>query len=145
MARVSTYLNFARETEAAFDFYREVFGTDYLAPIVRYSEAPPQPDQPPMADADRDLVLHVALPILGGHVLMGSDVAGCMTEALVAGNNVNLNLETDSRAQSDLLFAALSVGGKVSMPLQDMFWGAYFGAVTDRFGIRWMINCESPQ
>jgi PhnB protein len=76
---------------------------------------------------------------------MGSDAAGCMGEALVTGNNVNLNLETDSRAQSDALFAALAVGGKVSMPMQDMFWGAYFGSVTDRFGICWMINCESRQ
>jgi PhnB protein len=145
MARVSTYLTFARETEAAFTFYREVFGTDYAAPIVRYSEMPPQPDQPPMADADRHLVLHVALPILGGHMLMGSDAAGCMGESLIAGNNVNLNLETDSRGQSDALFAALAAGGRITMPMQDMFWGAYFGSVTDRFGICWMINCESQQ
>lgn len=143
MARVSTYLNFARETEAAFAFYRSVFGTDYEGPLVRYSEMPPQPDQPPLPEADRDLVLHVALPILGGHVLMGSDASACMGFSVIAGNNVHINLETDSREQTERLFAALSEGGQVTMPLQDMFWGAYFGSLTDRFGIQWMLNCAT--
>jgi len=140
MARVSTYLNFPRETEAAFAFYRSVFGTDYDGPLVRYSEMPPQPDQPPLPEGDRDLVLHVALPILGGHVLMGSDASACTGSSVSAGNNVHINLETDSREQTERLFAALTEGGQVTMPLQDMFWGAYFGSLTDRFGIQWMFN-----
>ncbi|MEO7854751.1 MAG: hypothetical protein ABIR94_21245, partial [Rubrivivax sp.] len=94
MARVSTYLNFDRNTEAAFEFYRSVFGTPYEgAGIMRMGDAPPAPGQPPMADADRELVMHVALPILGGHVLMGTDASESMGFKLNVGNNVYINLE----------------------------------------------------
>jgi PhnB protein len=143
MARVSTYLNFPRTTEAAFDFYRSVFQTDYLGPITRFRDMPTVPDQPPLGDEDKDLVLHVELPILGGHVLMGTDSSESMGFTLTLGNNVYINLEPDSRADADRLFAALSAGGAVEMPLQEMFWGGYFGSLTDRFGIRWMFNCSS--
>jgi PhnB protein len=143
MARVSTYLNFPRTTEAAFDFYRSVFQTDYLGPITRFRDMPTVPDQPPLGDEDKDLVLHVELPILGGHVLMGTDASESMGFTLTLGNNVYINLEPDSRAETDRLFAALSAGGAVEMPLQEMFWGGYFGSLTDRFGIRWMFNCSS--
>lgn len=141
MARVSTYLNFPRSTEAAFRFYRSVFGTEFTSPIARYKDIPPQPDQPPLADADRDLVMHVELPILGGHVLMGTDASESMGFALTQGNNVYINLEPDTRPETDRLFAALADGGSVEMPLQEMFWGGYFGSLVDRFGVRWMFNC----
>lgn len=68
MARVSTYLNFARSTEEAFTFYRSVFGTELSTPIIRFGDIPAQPGQPPMADADKNLVMHIELPILAGHV-----------------------------------------------------------------------------
>ena len=141
MARVSTYLNFARSTEQAFEFYRSVFGGDFNGGIHRFAEVPPAPGQPPIAEADRQLVMHVELPILGGHVLMGTDAPESMGFTLTPGNNVHINLEPDSRAETDRLFGALAVGGKVGMALQDMFWGAYFGSLTDQFGIQWMFNC----
>ena len=141
MARVSTYLNFPRSTEQAFVFYRSVFGGDFLGPIQRLGDVPPAPGQPPMAEADRNLVMHVELPILGGHVLMGTDAPESMGFSVKQGNNVYINLEPDTRAETDRLFNALSAGGKVEMPLQEMFWGGYFGSLTDRFGIRWMFNC----
>lgn len=78
MARVSTYLNFPRSTEEAFLFYKSVFGTEFDAPIARFKDMPPAPDQPPLAEADQNLVMHVALPILGGHVLMGTDAPESM-------------------------------------------------------------------
>lgn len=143
MARVSTYLNFARNTEEAFLFYRSVFQTDFAGPIVRFKDAPPCPGQPPLAAADAQLVMHVALPILGGHVLMGTDSPESMRFRLTFGNNTYLNLEPDSRAEADRLFAALSAGGTVEMPMQDMFWGAYWGSCRDRFGVQWMINCTA--
>ena len=80
---------------------------------------------------------------LRGHVLMGTDAPESMGFKPVAGNNVHINPETAIRAQTDLLFAALSAGGKVEMPLQDMFWGAYFGSPRDRFGAQWIVNCEN--
>jgi PhnB protein len=143
MSRVSTYLNFGRDTEAAFEFYRSVFGGDFNGPIHRMGEVPAMPDQPPMAESDRQLVMHVELPILGGHVLMGTDAPESMGFALTKGNNVHLNLEPDTRAETDRLFAALGQEGTVGMPLQEMFWGAYFGSLTDRYGICWMFNCAA--
>lgn len=143
MARTSTYLNFPRHTEEAFTFYREVFGGEFNGGVHRFKDIPPAPDCPPCAEADRELVMHVELPVLGGHVLMGSDAPESMGFSVTMGNNVHINLEPDTRAEADRLFAALSAGGKVSMPLQDMFWGAYFGSLTDRFGVHWMVNCAA--
>jgi PhnB protein len=143
MARVSTYLNFPRVTEAAFLFYKSVFRSEFTGPIARFRDIPPDPSQPPLADADKDLVMHVELPILGGHVLMGTDAPESMGFSVATGNNMYINLEPDTRAETDRLFKALSDGGKVEMPLQEMFWGGYFGSLLDKFGIRWMFNCVS--
>lgn len=143
MARVSTYLNFANRTEEAFGFYRSVFGGDFNGPIHRFSDAPAAPGQPPLSAEDGQLVLHVELSILGGHVLMGTDAPASMGFKVVEGNNVHINLEPDTRAEADRLFTALAEGGHIEMPIQDMFWGAYFGSLTDRFGIRWMVNCAA--
>ncbi len=145
MARVSTYLNFPRTTEAAFLFYQSVFATEFSGPIVRFNDIPPQPDQPPLAEADRNLVMHVELPILAGHVLMGTDAPESMGFVVTPGNNLYINLEPDTRPETDRLFAALADGGNVEMPLQEMFWGGYFGSLVDRFGVRWMLNCTSKR
>ncbi len=141
MARVSTYLNFPRETEQAFEFYKSVFGTQYAGPIMRFGQVPSGPGQPPMAEADKNLVMHVELPILGGHVLMGTDAPATMGFTVTTGNNSFINLEPDTKAETEALFNALAVGGTVDMALQDMFWGGYFGSLTDRFGVKWMFNC----
>jgi len=142
MARVNTYLNFTRDTEEAFAFYRSVFGGEFVV-LQRFGDVPAAPGQPALAPADRELIMHVALPILGGHVLMGTDAPETMGFRLVRGNNVYISLEIDTRAEADRLFGGLSAGGEVDTPMQDMFWGAYFGSFTDRFGIRWMINCPN--
>jgi PhnB protein len=143
MAKVSIYLNFPRTTEAAFNFYKSVFGTELSTPIGRFRDMPPQPGQPSLPAADLDLVMHVALPILGGFELMGTDAPESMGFKVSVGNNVYINLQPDTRAETKRLFDALAAGGKVEMPLQDMFWGAYFGSLADRFGVQWMLNCES--
>jgi len=74
---------------------------------------------------------------------MGTDTPESMGFSLTHGNNVYINLEPDTRAETERLFNALSINGKIEMPLQDMFWGAYFGSLTDQFGIQWMFNCTS--
>lgn len=142
MAKVSTYLNFNRTTEAAFNFYKAVFGTEFSAPIHRMGDAPSDPDHP-LAAADKNLVMQVALPILGGHVIMGTDAPESMGFKLNQGNNVYINLEPDTRTETNRLFKLLADGGKVEMTLMEMFWGAYFGSLTDKFGVQWMFNCES--
>lgn len=144
MARVSTYLNFSRSTEDAFKFYKSVFGGEFGngGEIARFRDIPPSPDMQPIAEEDKDLVMHVELPILGGHVLMGTDAPESMGFKVNNGNNVYINLEPDTREETKRLFKALSDGGKVEMELQEMFWGAYFGSFTDKFGVQWMFNCS---
>ena len=143
MASTSTYLNFSRNTEEAFNFYKSVFGGEFVGGINRFAQVPPQPGQPPMAEADKNLIMHIALKILGGHMLMGTDAPESMGFQLNKGNNVYISLHPDTRAEADTLFAALSAGGKIEMKLQEMFWGDYFGSFTDKFGVQWMINCSS--
>ena len=142
MASVSTYFNFPGTAEEAFNFYRSVFGGEFAGPIYRFAEMPPEPGKPPLSEADQQLVMHVALPILGGHLIMGTDATEGMGFKWAGGNHTYVSLNPDTRAEADRLFAGLSAGGKVETSMQDMFWGAYFGSFTDRFGVNWMINCE---
>ena len=145
MSKVSTYLNFPNNTEEAFNFYRSVFGGEFGNDgIARMGEAPPAPGMPPLSDADKNLVMHVELEILGGHKLMGTDAPESMGFKVNQGNNVYINLEPDTRSETKKLYEALSAGGKVEMELQDMFWGAYYGSCKDKFGVQWMFNCTQP-
>lgn len=143
MSRVTTYLNFPRTTEEAFQYYKSVFHTEFSEPISRFRDAAAQPGMPPILDADKNLVMHVALPILGGHVLMGTDASESMGFKLTQGNNVYINLEPDTRAETDRIFRALAEGGKVESPLKEEFWGGYFGTLADKYGVRWMFNCSA--
>jgi PhnB protein len=142
MATVSTYLNFARETAPAFEFYRSVFGGEFTL-VQRFSDIPASPHNPPLADEDKALIMHIELPILGGHRLLGTDAPSSMGFTVQFGNNSFINLEPDTRQEADMLFAGLSAGGKVEMAMQEMFWGGYFGSLTDKYGVQWMINCAS--
>lgn len=141
MARVSTYLNFKNNTEAAFNYYKQVFKTDFEGDISRFSDIPTQEGMPPLPEFDRNLIMHVALPILGGHMLMGTDAPESMGFTVNQGNNVYINLEPDTREETARLFKLLSDGGVVEMELQDTFWGAYCGSCRDKFGVQWMFNC----
>jgi PhnB protein len=141
MSRVSTYLNFMGNAEEAFEFYRSVFGTEFLAPISRMGEMPRDPTMPPLSEAEKKMVMHVELPILGGHVLMATDMLASQGHELRFGNNVTLNLELEERPETERLFGQLSEGGSDVFGLQDMPWGAYWGTCADRFGVRWMFNC----
>jgi len=143
MASTGTYLNFARNTEEAFSFYKSVFGTEFNGPIARFGEIPPQEGMPPLPDADKNLVVHIELPIVGGHKLMGTDAPESMGFKVNFGNNVHISLHPDTREETKKLFEKLSAGGTVTMELQDMFWGDYFGSCTDKYGVQWMVNCSA--
>ena len=143
MQLVHVYLNFPGTTEEAFRFYGKVFGTEINGQIVRIGDMPGPPGAPQVSDAEKNLVAHVELPILAGHVLMGTDMLESMGK-LQVGNNITINLDTDTRAEADRLYAALSGGGSESTGMQDVPWG-YWGCTLDRYGIRWMFNCsEQP-
>lgn len=141
-ARVSTYLNFPGNTEEAFNFYRKIFRSDFTNGIQRFEDVPSDPSQAPMTESVRKMVLHVELPILGGHILMGTDAPKEFGMTVNRGNNMHINLEPDSREEAKRLFDELSEEGVVEMPIQDMFWGAYYGNCQDKYGINWMINYQ---
>lgn len=143
MSKVAIYLNFQGETEKAFEFYKSVFGTEYSAPIMRIGDLPPSPDGPQFSEADKKCVMHVALPIVGGTELMGTDMLESMGQRVQIGNNTTLNLLLDSREEADKLYNALSEGGSDQAPMREEFWG-YWGCCLDKFGIRWMFNVMNP-
>jgi PhnB protein len=145
MSRVNTYLNFMGNTEEAFNFYRVVFGTDYPSPMIRFKDLPSDPNMPTLSEEEANQVLHVELPILAGHLLMGTDMLASMGHELRIGNNTTISLETDSKEEIDALFNALSEGSSDAMGMQDMPWGAYWGTCLDKFGVRWMFSfTETP-
>lgn len=141
MSRVSTYLNFPRHTEEVFNYYKTIFKTGFNPPgIMRFGD---MPSREPVSDELKNLVMHVEMPITGGHVLMGTDAPEEMGFHVNFGNNIYINLEPDTREETKRLFDALAAGGQVEMELQDMFWGAYFGTCKDKYGVQWMFNCSN--
>lgn len=145
MAKVSIYLNFLGNTEEAFNFYKSVFGTEFSSPFMYNRDTTEMHDMSMLPADDMGKVMHVSLPILGGTEIMGTDMLESMGHQLVVGNNTTINLEPDSREETDRLFNALSAGGSDISAPQDMFWGAYWGVCLDRFGIRWMFNYTNPR
>jgi PhnB protein len=139
MARVSIYLNFPGTAEEAFTFYADVFGTQ-VESLMRMGEMPPGPEGPQLSDDERDLVMNAQMTILGGTVLMATDMLASMGHHREIGNNVTLNLEPDSLAETARLFDRLSEGATDISPLMPMFWGSHWGTCLDRYGIRWMFN-----
>ena len=139
-ARVCTYVNFPGNTEEAFLFYQSVFKTGFHGGIQRFGDLPASAGQPPVADSVKKMVLHIELPITGNHILMGTDAPKEMGFNIVQGNNMHISLEPETKEETKRIFDALSSEGNITMPLQNMFWGAYFGSFTDKFGINWMVN-----
>jgi PhnB protein len=140
MARTNTYLNFPRNTREVFTFYKSVFGGEF-SDVNTFRDVPPMEGVPPMAAEDLDLIMHIELPITGGHVLMGTDAPESMGFIVNFGNNIHISLEPDTVEEATRLFNALSYDGNVTMPFAKMFWGAWFGSFTDKFGVSWMVNC----
>ncbi len=139
-ARVCSYLNFPGNTEEAFLFYRKVFKSEFNGGIQRFGELPPDENQPAMSENLKKMVLHVELPIMGNHVLMATDAPAEMGFTVTQGNNMFISIEPETKEETERIFNELSEGGNITMPLTDMFWGAYFGSFTDKYGINWMLN-----
>jgi len=146
VSRVTTYLNFPGNTEKAFLFYRTVFGTEFSGEgIQRFGDVAPHEGMPPLSEEDKKLIIHIELPILGGHILMATDAPKEMGFTLTQGNNMHICIEPETREEAKRIFDGLSTGGNITMPLKDMFFGAYFGEFSDKFGINWMINFHNQQ
>lgn len=139
MATINPYLNFPGNAEEAFTFYKSVFGGELM--IVRYSDTPEASGN--LSEEDKHKLMHVSLPIGKGNVLMATDVtASSKRPEVEPGNNFYLSIAADSEAEADTLFNALAKGGNVTMPIGKAFWNAYFGMLTDQFGVKWMVNYD---
>ena len=137
MLVINPYLNFNGNCEQAFDFYKSVFGGEFLSKS-RFKDGP---KDNPVAPGEAEKILHVSLPIGKTNILMGSDCPSAWGKVSM-GSNFSISVHPDSEKAATKLFNALAVGGKILMPLQKMFWGAYFGMCVDQFGIQWMVNFE---
>ncbi|MCD6064007.1 MAG: hypothetical protein K0R82_1918 [Flavipsychrobacter sp.] len=139
MAKMNPYLNFDGTAEEAFTFYKSVFGGEFVG-VHKMNEAPGTEQLP---ENERNRVMHIALPIDANTTLMASDIIPSMGQKLAAGNNVHISLHPSSREEAEKLYNGLSAGGQIEMPLQDTFWGAYYGNFKDKYGINWMINYDA--
>lgn len=142
MITVNPYLTFNGDCKAAFDFYKSVFGGEFDY-IGTFGEMPPQEGMPPMSDEMKQRIMHVSLPISAETRLMGSDTGGEWGASHQVGNNISMSVNTKDKAEAERIFNALADGGNITMPIADTFWEAYFGMLTDKFGINWQVNCES--
>jgi len=144
-SKVNTYLNFPGNTEEVFNFYKKVFKSEFINGVQRFGDLPSNAEHPPVAESVKNMILHIALPIFGNHLLMGTDAPKEMGFEVIQGNNMHISIEPESREECQRIFNELSEGGKIEMPLDDMFWGAYFGSFSDRYGINWMINYHNQK
>jgi PhnB protein len=142
MPAINPYLNFNGNTEEAFNFYKSVFGGEF-ATVMRFKDMPSDGQSPnnKLSDKEGQQIMHIALPIAGGDMLMGSDVPEHFGKA-TAGTNFHICISPTSQEEATQLFNGLSAGGKITMPLEKTFWGAFFGMCTDKFGIQWMVNYD---
>lgn len=139
--KVNIYLNFPGNAAEAFEFYRSVFGGE-LSSHVRFRDMPMEGVDIP--EADQDKAMHIALPIGGDDTLMASDALESLGQTLEVGNNAYVSVHPDTREDADRIFAGLTTGGEVEMPIADQAWGDYYGACTDKYGVHWMVN-HHPQ
>jgi PhnB protein len=141
MPKLNPYLNFDGNAREAFEFYRSVFGGEFVGGVHTLGNAP---GGEALTEEEKGRVMHIALPI-GADLLMASDILPSAGHQLVVGNNNYVSVFPDSREEAERLFAGLSEGGQVEMPLEDQFWGDYYGSLVDKFGVRWMINYHKPE
>lgn len=134
---LNTYLNFKGNCQEVFNFYKTVFGGEF-SHISYFKDMPENPEHK-IVEADKDRIMHVALPI-GNTVLMGSDVGNQWEEKHNTGNNFSISITLDNKEEANTLFEKLAENGQITMPLADTFWDSYFGMLTDQFGIGWMIS-----
>lgn len=141
MSTINPYLNFDGNTEEAFNFYKSVFGGEFLT-LQRFKDFP---EGSKLSPADQNKVMHISLPISNGYILMGTDTLESLGQSTTTGNNFYISVQVESKEEAVRVFKELSAEGKMEMPIQDTFWGAYFGMFADKFGIQWMINYDYPK
>ena len=140
MATINPYLNFPGNTEEAFIFYKSVFGGEFFN-LTRFKDTQ---EGGKVSENEKEKIMHISLPV-GKNIIMATDALESMGHKLTAGNNFQLSVEAESKEEATKIFNGLSKGGKVTVPLADAFWGAYFGMLQDKFGIQWMVSHTNMQ
>ncbi|MBO9564856.1 MAG: VOC family protein [Niastella sp.] len=141
MLTITPYLHFMGNTEEAMNFYKSVLGGEFTI-VGRFKDVP---GGEKMSPEDQQKLMHISLTLPNGGVIMATDILESMEQKLVPGNNVHLCLHTKSESEAEKFFNALAAGGKIHMPLNKTFWGAYFGMCTDKYHIQWMISYNQNQ
>jgi PhnB protein len=134
--RLFPYLNFRGNCEEALNFYKEALSGE-IVQLGRYGESPMK-----SPEEFKDKIIHARLQF-GDALIMASDVVN--DYPVNPGDNISLSVECDNDQQLEEVFSKIAAGGKITMPLQEQFWGAKFGMLTDKFGIHWMFNCEKKK
>lgn len=142
MTKLNPYLNFAGNTEEAFNFYKSVFGGEFSS-LVRFKDMPMEGVNIP--ESDQNKIMHISLPIGKDNMLMATESLESLGQKLVQGNNFYISIHPDSKEEADRIFNELSAGGKIEMPIGNQPWGDYYGHFTDKFGINWMVNYSRPK
>ena len=141
MATINPYINFNGNAEEAFTFYKSVFGGEF-ASIVRFKDL--ESPEFPIPDNEANKIMRIVLPI-GNNTLIANDVPEAMGPVSENENRSKISVSTDSREEAEKIFAGLTVGGSIEMPLGDSPWGTYFGMFRDQFGIEWTVEFDPKQ
>jgi PhnB protein len=139
MASIHTHIHYNGNAEAAFTFYKSVLGGSF-SKLMRFKELSTEGFQFPEEELEK--IMHIALPIGGGTVLMGSDVPSMLGTVNENENRSKITVRAESKEEADALFNGLSVNGTVEFPMGNSPWGSYFGAFRDQYGVEWMIDYE---
>ena len=144
MAKVNPYLYFRGNAQEVFNFYKSIFGGEFET-VMRFGDVQGQEGCENLSDEDKGKIMHIALPLSDGHVLMASDALDQYGDKYVHGTNISISISADSKEEAEKVFNGLSDGGEVTMPLSDTFWGAYFGMLKDKYDIEWLVNYDHPK
>lgn len=140
MAIVNIYLTFNGNCEAAFNFYKSVFGGEF--PYVGRFKEMPQDESYQMPAEFGNRIMHISLPISKETAIMGSDTGGEYAADFKEGNNFTISITAASKEEAERIFNGLAAGGQVTMPLAKTFWSECFGMLKDKFGIQWMMSYD---
>jgi len=144
MKAIAIYLNFSGNCEEAFNFYKNAIGGE-ITMLSRFNEMPPDPNHPPLPEEYSNKIMHMTLSFGDDCMIMGSDQPEGFGPPRQEGNNFSISIDPGSRKDTDKVFNKLAIDGQISMPLQDTFWEAYFGMLTDKFGVSWMVSHDTSQ
>ena len=137
MALINPYINFNGNAEEAFNFYKSVFGGEFVM-IMRFGDMP----NSNIPKTENNKIMHIALPIGKHSILMGNDTPESMGKHNENENRSKISISAESKEEADNIFNGLSAGGQIEMPIQDSPWGSYFGMFRDKFGFEWMIDFD---